>query len=260
MVVDIQFNQGSAPWPVVRDAVLAAEAAGYSTVWNLDHFSGAMFGSESMDECFATLAAWAAVTSRVGLGTLVANVNNRLPALLANAASTVQSVSGGRFILGLGAGASPTSPWGAEHAAIGLELLPTMEERHERFAEVVSEVRRMWSRERHADLAGFPVPDPVPRIFVGVNSEELARTAGRELDGVNVRASHPDRARLIGAALEEAAGRDGFDVSVWEFWSPDLADPGHEFHERMSREGVNRVVLQVRGAPDPVAIAASRQP
>lgn len=257
MIVDIQFSPGSAPWPVIRDAVLAAEEAGYSRAWNLDHFSGAMFDSPSMDECFASLAAWAAVTTRIGLGTLVANVHNRVPALLANAAATVQSISGGRLMLGLGAGASPSSPWGAEHRAIGMDLLPTMAQRHARFLEVVGEVRRIWAPGRSEDLAAFPRPDPAPRIIAGVNSEPLARIAGRHLDGMNVRAGHPDRSRLIGVAREEAAGRADFDVSVWEFWSPELADPGHPFHVGMARDGVDRVILLVRGAPDPATIAGS---
>ncbi|MEN9793190.1 MAG: hypothetical protein RL330_1268 [Actinomycetota bacterium] len=257
MIVDVQFSQGSAPWPVMRDALLAAEDAGYSRVWNLDHFSGAMFDSPSMDECFASLAAWAAVTTRIGLGTLVANVHNRVPALLANAAATVQHISGGRLMLGLGAGASPTSPWGAEHRAIAMDLLPTMAQRHERFLEVVGEVRRIWDPGRPEELAGFPRPDPAPRIIAGVNSEPLARIAGRHLDGMNVRAGHPDRARLVGVAREEAAGRADFDVSVWEFWSSELADPGHAFHVEMARDGVDRVILLVQGPPNPAAIAAS---
>ena len=79
MIIDIQLNQGSAPWSQLREAALAAEEAGFSNLWNLDHFSGEMFAAESMMECFASLAAWAATTSTIGLGTLVANVNNRVP-------------------------------------------------------------------------------------------------------------------------------------------------------------------------------------
>jgi alkanesulfonate monooxygenase SsuD/methylene tetrahydromethanopterin reductase-like flavin-dependent oxidoreductase (luciferase family) len=101
------------------------------------------------------------------------------------------------------------------------------------------------------------LPDPAPRIIAGVNSESLARIAGRHLDGINVRAGHPERARLLGVAREEAGERADFDVSVWEFWSPELADPGHAFHAEMARDGVNRVILLVQGAPDPAAISAA---
>jgi len=106
VIIDIQFNQGSASWPALRDGVLTAEAAGFSTVWNLDHFSGAMFNSDSMMECFTSLTAWATVTSRIKVGTLVTNINNRHPGLLANIVSSLQDISGGRLMLGVGAGTS----------------------------------------------------------------------------------------------------------------------------------------------------------
>ncbi len=48
MIIDLQLNQGSASWPLLRDAGIAAEEAGFGTLWNLDHFSGAAFGSDSM--------------------------------------------------------------------------------------------------------------------------------------------------------------------------------------------------------------------
>ncbi|MFM8554237.1 MAG: LLM class flavin-dependent oxidoreductase, partial [Acidimicrobiales bacterium] len=77
MIVELQLNQGAADWPRMREAIIAAEEAGFSTLWNLDHFSGAMFGAESMSECFTSLGAWAAVTRTIGLGTLVVNAVNR---------------------------------------------------------------------------------------------------------------------------------------------------------------------------------------
>lgn len=257
MIVDIQVNQGSAPWPVLRDSALAAESAGFGTLWNLDHFSGAMFGVDSMLECFTCLGAWAAVTSRIGLGTLVANVNNREPGLLANAASTVQEVSGGRFVLGVGAGASPNSPYAGEHHALGMTLLPTMAERHAKLLEVVEAVRTIWTADRTGAFTGFPRPVPTPRIIAGINSEALARVAGRHLDGMNIRFNHPDRARLIAAAREASPDPDAFDASVWAWFEPELADPSHEFHAELAAEGVGRLILVVRGQPDPAVIAGA---
>lgn len=255
MIVDIQFNQGSAPWGHMRDAVLAAESAGFGTVWNLDHFSGAMFGSESMMECFTTLSAWAAVTNRIGVGTLVTNVNNRHPGLLANIVSTVQDVSGGRLILGIGAGTSPGSPWGAEQRALGMEVLPTMAQRHQRLVDTVSMMRSIWAHDRDESFAGFPRPSVVPPIIVGVNSTGLAAIAGRHFDGINMRFDHPDRDGLIRTAREESKGRDGFDVSVWVPFSPEHADPAHPLRSELAAVGVTRIVLLVKGAPDPARIS-----
>ncbi len=250
MIIDVQFNQGSAPWQHLRDAVLAAEASGFGTVWNLDHFSGEMFGSDSMLECFTTLSAWAAVTSRIGVGTLVTNVNNRHPGLLANIVSTIQEVSGGRLVLGIGAGTSPTSPYGAEQRALGMEVLPTMAQRHQRLLDNVAFMRSIWAHDRDASFAGFPRPLVVPPVIVGVNSPGLAAIAGRHFDGINVRFDHPDRDELIRVACTERGGRAGFDVSVWAPFRPEHADPGHPLHAGLVEAGVTRMILLDTGAPD----------
>ena len=251
MIVDLQVNQGAARWPVLRDVALAAEDAGFGTLWSLDHFSGGMFGSDSMLECFSVLSAWAAVTSLIGVGTLVANVMNRHPGLLANAASTVQEVSGGRFTLGLGAGAAPGSAWGLEHEVLGMDLLPTMSQRHQRLVETVGFLREVWAPDRDEKYAGFPRPVPLPPMVLGVNSEGLARVAGEMFDGVNVRADHPQRAAVLRAARDARGGRVGFDVSVWMWLEPDAS---FDFAD-LEAEGVNRVVLVQRGAPLPDVIA-----
>jgi len=138
VIIDIQFNQGSASWPALRDGVLTAEAAGFSTVWNLDHFSGAMFNSDSMMECFTSLTAWATVTSRIKVGTLVTNINNRHPGLLANIVSSLQDISGGRLMLGVGAGTSPNSPYGAEQRALNMDVLTPMSARHQKLLENIT--------------------------------------------------------------------------------------------------------------------------
>lgn len=254
MIIDIQFNQGSASWSQMLDAVRAAEDAGFSTVWNLDHFSGEMFGSEAMYECFSVLAGWATATSRIGVGSLVANMMNRTPGMLAHAATTVQHISGGRLVLGVGAGSSPTSPYGGEQRALGIEMLPTMAQRHQRLIDTVNDVRAIWSADRAEEFIGFPRPHPQPPIIAGINSAGLARLAGEHLDGVNIRFNHEQRGDLLKIA-REASGRGDFDVSVWAWFSPELTDQSHPFIEELREEGVTRLVLLVRGAPDEAQIA-----
>jgi alkanesulfonate monooxygenase SsuD/methylene tetrahydromethanopterin reductase-like flavin-dependent oxidoreductase (luciferase family) len=257
MIIDLQLNQGSAPWPQLRDAAIAAQEAGFGTLWNLDHFSGDMFGAESMLECFTSLTAWAGVTSTIGLGTLVTNVMNREPGLLANIVSSVQEVSGGRLILGVGAGAAPNSAFGAEQAALGISLLPTMAQRHARLAEVVRVMRELWAHDRHEKFAGFPRPSVHPPIVVGVNSVALARLAGQYADGVNTRFNHPERAQLISEAVVASGHRPDFDVSVWSWFEPEFADPEHPFYKELQAEGVTRLILFERAAPNVDAIAAT---
>lgn len=248
MIIDVQFNQGSASWPQLREGVLAAEAAGFSTVWNLDHFSGAMFKSDSMMECFTSLSAWATVTSRINVGTLVTNINNRHPGLLANIVSTLQDISSGRLILGVGAGTSPNSPYGAEQRALKMDVLTPMSARHEKLLENISIMKSIWAEERDESFVGFPRPLQEPPIIVGVNSIGLATLAGHHFSGVNTRFNHPQRAELI-AAAKSAHGESEFDVSVWSPFVPEYADPEHPFHKELVADGVTRLIMFDHGAP-----------
>jgi alkanesulfonate monooxygenase SsuD/methylene tetrahydromethanopterin reductase-like flavin-dependent oxidoreductase (luciferase family) len=200
--IDIQYSPGANDWPALRDAVLRAEAEGYDTTWVFDHFDGAMVqGDRPMLECFTLLGALAAATSKIGLGTLVANVANRHPAVLAAAASSVQRISGGRFTLGLGAGTSPESKWSHEHVARGIALQHDMTDRHDAVAEQIRAIR---------DL-----PEPM-KVIVGVNSVRLATVAGTVADGINVRMSNHRAGEFIKAAREAAANRP-FEISGWSF-------------------------------------------
>ena len=92
---DLQINPGVASWPTIREVALAAEDVGFSTLWTMDHLQGSVMRAPDMPECFSLLGALAAATSTIGLGPLVVNVGNRHPGVLANAAATVQLVSGG---------------------------------------------------------------------------------------------------------------------------------------------------------------------
>lgn len=255
MIVDIQFNQGAAGWRQMRELVLAAEEAGFGTVWNLDHFSGAEFDNSSMSECFTSLGAWAAVTTTVGLGSLVTNIMNRSAGLLALSAATMQDVSGGRFTLGLGAGAAPGSRWAREQETLGMELLPTMAARHAHLSTVVTEMRAILSPDRGQEYAGFPQPKEQLRTVVGVNSVALAEYAGRECDGVNVGWWSPRRSEFV-AAARRTAGEKAFDCSVWDFFSPEKCDRDHPSNVTFREEGLDHVILLVRGAPEPEVIAS----
>ncbi|QXC62781.1 TIGR03560 family F420-dependent LLM class oxidoreductase [Aquihabitans sp. G128] len=135
-------------WPDLLERASAAEAAGFDGVWVADHFMpNGTDVSSPMLECFTTLAGLAAAVPRVRLGSLVAGNTYRHPAVLANIGATIDHVSGGRFVLGVGAGWQEN-----EHAAYGIEL-PSRRERIDRFEEACEVIASLRDRPR-TDFAG----------------------------------------------------------------------------------------------------------
>ena len=164
---DLQVNPGNAPWPLIADAARAAEAAGFDTLWTADHLAGEVMSAPEMPECFTTLGALAAVTSSIRLGPLVANAANRMPVITANAAATLQKISDGRCVLGLGAGSAPNTKWSAERRAVGVEQPAKMAERHKVLLETLDLIDELWSPQRRADLRTFIAPPSRRRFCSG---------------------------------------------------------------------------------------------
>src|SRR5207237_947310 len=155
-------------------------------------------------EAWTTLTALAASTRRLMLGPLVLNVANRHPGVLASMAATFQAVSGGRLLLGLGAGGSRRTPYAVEQDAIG-QKVEGDEARARRVVEAITLMRRLWAGE-----AGLLRPTPPPPIIVGGFGPRMAAIAGRHGDGFNTQAMHPQLADLVRRARDEhaASGRD----------------------------------------------------
>ena len=267
MRFDLQVNPGNAPWPLLADAARAAEAAGFDTFWTADHLAGEVMAAPAMPECFTTLGAIAAVTSRIRLGPLVANAANRLPVITANSAATLQQVSGGRCVLGLGAGSAPNTKWSEERRAVGVEQPPKMADRHRVLLDTLDVIDELWSPTRRADLQTFISPSPRPPILLGVNSTVLARIAAQRTDGVNVRGSADYAREVIAAAVQErsvvrtstadgAGVVDPFMVTVWEHFDEALlrTDVLDERIKRWQGWGVNRVILLMFRGVDLAAI------
>jgi alkanesulfonate monooxygenase SsuD/methylene tetrahydromethanopterin reductase-like flavin-dependent oxidoreductase (luciferase family) len=168
------------------DSARRLEEAGYAGVWAWDHFMGRGDKTVPVVESWTILAATAGATSRITVGSFVLNVMNRHPAVLARMASTLQIVSAGRLILGIGIGGHP-----AEHASLGIPF-PEAPERVARVEEAVAVLRALWAGGPVTRPSPFyplddayarPVPDPVPRILVGGETAAGARLAGRIGDG-----------------------------------------------------------------------------
>jgi alkanesulfonate monooxygenase SsuD/methylene tetrahydromethanopterin reductase-like flavin-dependent oxidoreductase (luciferase family) len=188
MHIDLQPSNSAWTWEQLRDGAVAAEQAGFNAYWVWDHLSGSAMGGSAMLECWSLLGALASVTTTINVGPMVANVQNRHGAVLANAAATVQTISGGRLLLGLGCGGGPKSPYTAEHRTVGIALKETLAQRHELLTETLDLLDHLWSPNRDTIYEGFPRPLPhAPKRIIGVNSASLARLAGKRADGVNIR-------------------------------------------------------------------------
>ncbi len=255
LAVDVQLNPARLSWPALCEMALAAESGGYGAVWAYDHLAGTTLGGDTMLETFTLLGALAVTTSRIELGTLVVNVNNRTPALLAVAAASVMAISRRHLYLGLGAGTSPTSRWSVEMCAAGQPVLPTMARRHELVASTLDVLDRLFDADRPAELATFPRPDPRPTVILGVSSVALATLAGRRADGVNVDWAGPRRDELLDAALDACGDRPRFLLTAWAWWSPALADPAGPERRAAIERGLDRLVLVVRAGVGPDDLA-----
>ncbi len=134
-----------ASWAEMMDMARVAEGVGLDSIWLGDHLLYDLpAGRRGPWECWSMLAALAAVTERVELGPLVAALPFHNPAILAKKAATIDEISGGRLILGVGAGWNQT-----EFEAFGLPF----SRRVDRFAEAFTIVRTLLS-EGHIDFTG----------------------------------------------------------------------------------------------------------
>src|SRR5260370_22000901 len=110
MQVDVLLDPFGAHWSDLRDAASTAVDAGFSGIWTWDHLDGRVYNATYVLECWTVLTAIAVAVPEVMIGPLVLNVANRHPGVLAVMAATLQEVSGGPLLLGLGAGSGPDSP------------------------------------------------------------------------------------------------------------------------------------------------------
>jgi alkanesulfonate monooxygenase SsuD/methylene tetrahydromethanopterin reductase-like flavin-dependent oxidoreductase (luciferase family) len=247
---DLLLIPMSARYRDMRAAALAAEESGFDGLWTWDHLRDPDGSAEpGVPEAWTVLTALAEATRRIALGPLVLNVANRHPGVLANMAATLQAVSGGRLLLGIGAGGSRRTPYAAEQQAIG-QTVERDEARARRVTEAIELMRRLWSGH-----AGFLKPEPPPPIIVGGFGPRMAAIAGRHGDGFNTQAMHPRLADLVRVARDErkAAGRDasGFIVTVFAGLDERWLQPDSRGRQALASAGVDRLILLVEPPFDP---------
>ena len=205
-------------WTDLRDLALHVESTGYDGVWVMDHFmENTEVGGGPVHEGFSVLAGLAAVVPRVRLGTLVAGNTYRHPAVVTNQATTIDHISDGRFVLGLGAGWQRN-----EHEQYGIEL-PATGPLLRRFEEACRVVRALRDGEV-ADLEGEfyrltsarmdPKPvGPMPLMIGGAGEKVMAGIIARQADEWNVWGD-PDLFAHKSAVMTAACEREGRDPST----------------------------------------------
>ena len=257
MRTSLSMNPAGASVADLIDAARVAEAGGFDRVFCYDHLSGVSLGGGGSHHVWSVLAALAASTSAVGIGCLVANVTTHPAVDIAIATATLQDLSGGRFVLGLGAGASGPDIFAAEMTMFGLAAEPAPR-RRARVVETIAFLRALWRGDEHfaGEWARFEavrdvaVPSPVPPILVGANGPKMAALAGEHADGVNVHSWEPDLAALVETARLAAARwrRDGFVVTVEAPCEPAWLDPDGAQRSKLVELGVDELILAWRPA------------
>lgn len=209
MRIDLLFDPFATSWQDIRQGVVLAEREGFDGVWLYDHLAGSVHGQDQVLECWTVLAALAATVPRITIGPMVLNVANRDPGTLGAMAATLQEVSGGRLLLGIGAGGGRHTPYAAEQEALG-RTVPDDRSRRAAVEAAVATLRSVWSGTV-AGVGGFLRPDPTPPIIVGGFGPKMADLAGRLGDGINL-PSGPGLAHLLGVA-RAARASSGLDPS-----------------------------------------------
>jgi probable F420-dependent oxidoreductase len=195
----VQIPQEGVSFSAVLDHARAAEALGYDSVWIPDHLRVvAVAPGSPCYEAWTTLTGVLMGTQRVFGGPMVLSEAFRNPAWLANAAATLDHMSGGRFILGIGAG------WyEGEYRAYGFDWR-SGGERVERLGEALEIISRFWagngegfggrfySAEGTAD-SPRPLQQPRPPIWVGGQGPKLLRVVARYADAWNAPVLSPEQ-------------------------------------------------------------------
>jgi alkanesulfonate monooxygenase SsuD/methylene tetrahydromethanopterin reductase-like flavin-dependent oxidoreductase (luciferase family) len=222
MKFGLQLWSQSTDWPAFRDAALAADSAGWDSVWTWDHLL-AIFGpwEQPIFEGWSVLAALGPLTARVRLGLMVGANTFRNPGLTAKLATTLDHVSAGRAVLGIG------GAWfDREHEAFGIEFGASPGERLDWLDESVMLLRRLLDGERFdhdgprytlrdALCEPRPIQEHLPILIGGAGRRKTLRTAAERADAWNSSGSLEEMRDAL-ATLERHCGDVGRDPASIE--------------------------------------------
>lgn len=254
-------------WPDLTRAIVAAEEAGLDSLWCSDHLlapTGDLH--DSTFEAWSALAAAAALTSHISVGTLVNALGFRNVGLLAKLASTLDHISGGRAVLGLGAGwleaeyvahGMAFGPVGARIDALG-EAIPLIRSLHAGEIVTYESPRYRLSAARQSPR---PVRGRVPILIGGEGRHKTLRLVAQHADLWNARGS-ADRLRELDLVLREhceTVGRDPREIerltNRWIVVRDDVEVATRELERSLARHGITSYdpAIVALGPPESVA-------
>lgn len=233
----VNFDLGEPLGPALAAIGAGVEAAGFDNLSVMDHFLQLEFmgpPDSPMLEGYTTLGFLAAHTTTVELQLLVTGITYRHPGVLGKIVATLDNLSGGRAVLGLGA-----AWYEGEHRALGVDF-PPLAERFERLEETVQVLRQLWSPDngpyagRHYQLGATvcsPQPlRPVPIMIGGSGEQKTLRLVARYADACNVFANADLGPAGVAAKLDvlrrhcDELGRDYDTIAKTILWTGDC-DP-----------------------------------
>ena len=245
MRIDLESSQHHLTWDELLSRARLAEEAGFEGFWVFDHFKPLY--ADPKGPCFegwTLLAALAAATEDIRLGTLVTGVTYRHPSVLVTEAVTVDHVSNGRLEFAIGA-----AWFDGEHHELGIEF-PATRKRIEQLEDAIN-IYRLLTTEEDVDYAGKhfsltnatylprPVQKPYPPLWIGASGEKkMLPLVGRVADAWHTFGNRKDLARKwdIVKAAAEKAGRDpsaikrSTNISVSKEWG-EVRDRAHAYRE-----------------------------
>jgi probable F420-dependent oxidoreductase len=203
---------GGLDYSLIRPYAMLCEELGYDTLWAPDHF---ILG-DAMYECWTLLAAIAAVTEKIRIGSLLLCYSHRNPSLVAKMAATLDIISGGRLNFGIGAG------WHKdEHLAYAFDWSDEPAKRINDMIEAIKIIKALWTQERATYRgASFnisdaicnpkPVQRPHPPVWIGGGGEKLLlRAVANYADGWNVPSLPAEQYARKLRVLKEHCERNG---------------------------------------------------
>ena len=261
-----RVDDGAAVFGRLADAAKAAEEAGFDAISVPDHVHQNQVGggpASPMFEAYTVLGALATVTASAKLLALVSPVTLRAPGLLVKAVTTVDVISGGRAVLGVGAG------WdAAEHEAYGIEF-PGLGERFDRLEEELAISRSMFSTEQTTFSGRFyatkdaynsprPVRGSIPVLVAGGGEKRTLDLVARYGDACNVFAADPADVQRKFDVLRghcERIGRDPAEITKTIF-AFDTSDLGALEASARALAAVGADGMIIIGPEDPARIPA----